>query len=49
MPEDDPPYGEFDYNAPPGACEPDLNGYRIYPEYDFNQIFGNPPPSVITG
>lgn len=31
-----------------GACPPDEKWYRIYPEYDFNDIFGNPPSNVIT-
>lgn len=47
MSQDDPEYTEFDYNAPAGACEPDIFYYRIYPEEDFNQIFGRPPATVI--
>lgn len=31
-----------------GACPPDEKWYRIYPEYEFNDIFGNPPSNVIT-
>jgi hypothetical protein len=31
-----------------GACPPDEKWYRIYPEFDFNEIFGNPPSSVTT-
>lgn len=31
-----------------GACPPDEKWYRIYPEYEFNDIFGAPPSTVIT-
>lgn len=31
-----------------GACPPTTTWYRIYPEYEFNDIFGNPPSNVIT-
>lgn len=31
-----------------GACPPRNIEYRIYPQKDFNALFGNPPASVIT-
>lgn len=31
-----------------GACPPQIIEYRIYAEIDFNDLFGNPPQSVIT-
>lgn len=31
-----------------GACPPRIRQYRIYPEVDFNAVFGNPPANVIT-
>lgn len=31
-----------------GACPPSTLFYRIYPEIDFNNEFGNPPATVIT-
>lgn len=37
-----------DIAAIPGACPPSTLFYRIYPEIDFNNEFGNPPASVIT-
>lgn len=29
-----------------GACPPYLLKYRIYPEINFDNVFGNPPPNV---
>lgn len=31
-----------------GACPPQIIEFRIYAQYDFNDIFGNPPASVTT-
>lgn len=31
-----------------GACPPKTLVYRIYPVFDFNEIFGDPPPTVNT-
>lgn len=31
-----------------GACPPFELRYRIYPEADFDQLLGNPPPTVVT-
>lgn len=31
-----------------GACPPQIVNYRIYPEANFNLVFGAPPVSVIT-
>lgn len=30
------------------ACPPRVLEFRIYPEYDFNQLFDPPPSTVIT-
>jgi len=30
-----------------GACPPRQLEYRIYPEFDFTDLFGNPPENVI--
>jgi len=30
-----------------GACPPKVQVYRIYPEYDFAALFGQPPTTVL--
>lgn len=30
------------------ACPPRVIEFRIYPEFDFNQLFDPPPSSVVT-
>lgn len=37
-----------DFSTNAGACPPELIRYRIYPEADFNVVFGTPPATVIT-
>lgn len=37
-----------DFSTNAGACPPELIRYRIYPETDFNAIFGTPPANVTT-
>lgn len=31
-----------------GACPPETIWYRIYPEYEFNEVFGTVPANVDT-
>lgn len=33
-------------DAVAGACPPKVLVYRIYPEYDFTTLFGQPPTTV---
>lgn len=30
-----------------GACPPDEIWYRIYPEYEFNDVFSQPPGNIV--
>lgn len=33
-------------DAVAGACPPQVIEYRIYPQVNFNEIFGDPPDSI---
>jgi hypothetical protein len=37
-----------DIQGQAGACPPKDIEYRIYPEWDFTDLFGDPPDNVIT-
>lgn len=37
-----------DVDGVAGACPPLILRFRIYPEADFNAIFGDPPENVVT-
>lgn len=47
-------YGDDNAEAAPdaagnaGACPPKILEFRIYPQAEFNDIFGNPPANVVT-